>query len=336
MTFRLLGGVAAFAAAGLFLHAEAQAQTEVVVGYQQVVGPFITAIADGSFDKAAAEIGYEIDWRQFNSAGEVGTAMASDAVAIGVMGAPGVVSASSRGVELEAFWILNNIGKAEALVVRDGSGIETPEDLKGKKVAVPFVSTSHFHLLVALEKMWNIDPREVDIFNMKPPQIVAAWQRGDIDAAYVWPPALSEIKKSGSVLADSEEIGAASIPTFDTLVVGKAFAAEHPDFMNAFTAVLAEHYNGFNANSSAWTADSAEVQGIVRIIGGSPEDAVETLGLLSFPTLDEQVSARWLGGSASEALMGLAEFLVDQKQIDSVLPDYSGFVNADFANAAAN
>ncbi len=25
---------------------------------------------------------------------------------------------------------------------------------------------------------------------MKPPQIVAAWQRGDIDAAYVWPPAL--------------------------------------------------------------------------------------------------------------------------------------------------
>ena len=28
-------------------------------------------------------------------------------------------------------------------------------------------------------------PRDVRILNMQPPQIVAAWARGDIDAAYV-------------------------------------------------------------------------------------------------------------------------------------------------------
>ena len=79
--------------------------------------------------------------------------------------------------------------------MRNGSGIKKPADLKGKKVGVPFVSTSHFHLLVALEQIWHINPSEVKILNMQPPQIVAAWERGDIDAAYVWHPALAELEE---------------------------------------------------------------------------------------------------------------------------------------------
>src|SRR3546814_7886160 len=54
-----------------------KAETTVVVGYQRIVGPFVSAIADGSFDKAAKEIGYKIDWRQFSSAGDISTAFAS-------------------------------------------------------------------------------------------------------------------------------------------------------------------------------------------------------------------------------------------------------------------
>src|SRR5690606_27332630 len=120
--------------------------------YQQIVGPFVAAIADGRFDAAAKEAGYTIDWRQFSSAGDITTALASGDVPIGVIGSTGTAAAATRGVELQLFWILDNIGKSEALVARDGSGIETPADLKGKKVAVPFVSTSHFHLLVGMSK----------------------------------------------------------------------------------------------------------------------------------------------------------------------------------------
>ena len=63
---------------------------------------------------------------------------------------------------------------------------------------------------------------------MQPPQIVAAWARGDIDAAYVWPPALTEIAKSGKIIADSEQIGKASVPTFDGLVADRAWAEKTP------------------------------------------------------------------------------------------------------------
>ena len=220
----------------------AHAETTVVVGYQQIVGPFIAAIADGRLDAAAKEAGYKIDWRQFSSGGDISTALASGNVPVGVIGSTGIAAAATRGVEFELFWILDNIGKSEALVARNGSGIEKPEDLAGKNVAVPFVSTSHFHLLVGMDQVWKIDPRGVNILNMKPPQILAAWQRGDIDAAYVWPPVLTELMKEGTVIADSEQIGAASVPTFDGLVADKKFAAENPDFMAAFTKALAGAY----------------------------------------------------------------------------------------------
>ncbi len=328
--------------AGVFaatVAAPAFAQTKLVVGYQLIVGPFISAIADGSFDKALKEAGYAVDWRQFTSGGDISTAIASGNVPVGVLGSTGITSAVTRGVDIELFWILDNIGRSEALVARNGSGINSPQDLKGKRVATPFVSTSHFHLLVGLEKVWKINPRDVRILNMQPPQIVAAWQRGDIDAAYVWPPALTEIEKTGKVIADSEQIGRASVPTFDGLVVDKAWAQKNPKFMAAFTQVMAKSYADYKANGANWTVDTPQVKGIVKLLGGKPEDVLSALKLLVFPTAQEQASKEWLGGGkesgAARAFAASAEFLKEQKQIDRVLPDYGPFVTDRYAKAAA-
>jgi len=337
---RLIGRCTLASLLAVLAAAPAHAQTKLVVGYQLIVGPFLSAIADGSFDKALAQAGYEVDWRQFTSGGDISTALASGKVPVGVLGSTGITAATTRGVEMELFWILDNIGKSEALVVRNGSGINEPADLKGKRVATPSVSTSHFHLLVGLEKVWNINPREVRILNMQPPQIVAAWQRGDIDAAYVWPPALTEIQKSGKTIADSEEIGKASVPTFDGLVVDKAWAKKNPKFMAAFTQVLDKAYADYRANGANWTAQSPQVLGMVKLIGGKPDDVVNALKLLGFPTAKEQASPEWLGGGkdagATQALTASAQFLKAQKQIDRTLADYTPHVNSSYAQAAAS
>ncbi len=319
--------------------ATAQAETTLVVGYQQIVGPFVSAIADGSFDRAAKEAGYKIDWRQFSSAGDISTAFASGDVPIGVLGSTGITAATTRGVDIQLFWILDNIGRSEALVARNGSGITKPQDLIGKKVAVPFVSTSHFHLLVGLTKLWHINPSKVNILNMQPPQIVAAWQRGDIDAAYVWPPALTEIEKTGTIITDSARIGAKSVPTFDGLVANKAWAAKNPKFMAAFTKVLAKSYADWNASSAKMTASSQDIKGIVKMIGGKPDDILSASKLLIYPDAKEQASKTWLGGGkeggAVRAFTASAEFLKSQRQIDHVLPDYTPFVNSSYAEAAS-
>ncbi|ATQ58076.1 taurine ABC transporter substrate-binding protein [Paracoccus yeei] len=327
--------LAALGMTAVLLSGTAASAETVVVGYQQIVGPFVAAIADGRLDAAAKKAGVEIDWRQFSSGGDISTALASGNVPVGVIGSTGIAAAATRGVDFQLFWILDNIGKSEALVARNGSGIEKPADLVGKKVAVPFVSTSHFHLLVGMEKVWGIDPKQVQILNMKPPQIMAAWQRGDIDVGYVWPPALTQLLADGTVISDSEQVGAASVPTFDGLVVASDFAESHKHFMTEFTKALAAAYADFNANKAAWTAESEPVKGIVKMIGGDPAGTVQALNMLSFPDAAAQVSDSWLGGGATRALGESAAFLVQQKQIDKALPDYAPYVNASFAQAAA-
>ena len=332
---RALAGalIVPFVLGGAIAHAQ---DKTVTIGYQTIVGPFPVAIADGSFEKAT---GYKIKWRQFTSAGDISAAFASGDVPIGVLGSTGIAAATSNGVDVELFWILDNIGKSEQLVARNGSGIKKPEDIVGKKVAVPFVSTSHFHLLVAMEKIWHIQPSKVQILNMKPPEIVAAWSRGDIDGAYVWPPALTTILKNGTTIVTSEEVGQKSVPTFDGIIASRSWAAAHADFMAAFTKVLAKAYADFNANKAKWTATSPEVKAMAKLVGGEPADDADALKLLSFPSAQEQASAEWLGGGkngkALRALTESAEFLKSQHQINKILPDYGPYVAATYAQDAA-
>lgn len=330
----LAAGGALLTAGGLAMPAFAK-DPKVVIGYQTIVGPFPAAIPGGVFEKAT---GYKIDWRQFTSAGDITAAFASGDVPLGVLGSTGIAAAATHGVEIELFWILDNIGKSEQLVARNGSGIKGPEDLVGKTVAVPFVSTSHFHLLLALERIWHIKPAKVKILNMQPAQITAAWDRGDIDAAYVWPPALTTILKSGHTIITSEEVGEKTVPTFDGLVVNKKWASQNKDFMVAFTKELAQLYGAYDADPAKWTASSGEVKAMVKMVGGDAADGAEALKLLTFPDVKEQASATWLGGGkdgkAVGALAASAEFLKSQHQIDNALSDYTPFVTDEYAKAA--
>ena len=135
------------------------ADKEVTIGYQLVFNPHASAILDGVFEKAT---GYKIKWRKFDSGAKVINAMASGDVHISLAGSSPIAAGVSRGLDIELVWIYEDIGSAEALVVRNGSGIMSPQDLKGKKLGVPFVSTTHFHTLFALEQ-FGIDPKEVRI-----------------------------------------------------------------------------------------------------------------------------------------------------------------------------
>ena len=83
-----------------------------------------------------------------------------------------------------------------AVMALKKTGIKSVADLKGKKVGVPFVSTSHFHLLYAME-LAGLRRNDVQVLNMRPPEIAAAWGRGDIDATFIWDPVLSTVKKNG-------------------------------------------------------------------------------------------------------------------------------------------
>ena len=268
-SIRQLLGNATLVAAALGAGSAAAQTKEVTIAYQQIAGPLIVAIANGSVEKAT---GYKVNWRQFDSGAKVATAMTSGDIQVGVIGSSPLAAAVSRGVDLQLFWILDDINEAEALVVRNGSKIEKPADLKGKKFGVPFVSTTHFHAMFALEQ-WGIKPTEVEMLNMQPNQIAAAWERGDIDAAFVWDPALARIKQSGKVLITSGELSKKGKATFDGIAVQKKWGEANADFMAKLVKVIADADASFRNNPGSWGADSPNAKAIASKIGGEPKDA---------------------------------------------------------------
>jgi len=305
------------------------ADKEINIAYQTVVEPSKIPQADGDYEKAS---GWKINWKKFESGGEVITAVASGDIQIGYVGSSPLAAAATKELPIETIYIAAEIGQAEALVVRNGSGIGKPQDLIGKKVAVQFVSTTHYSLLAAL-KHWNIDPKSVQILNLRPSEIAAAWQRGDIDAAYVWDPALGKAKETGKVLTDSAEVAKWGAPTFDAWIVRKDFAQQHPDFVAAFVRVTGKAYADYRKNGKSWTADSAQAGKIVRLTGANKADIPDLLKGSNFPTLPEQASL--LSGATVKAIADTSVFLNEQKKTEKVLADYKPYVNAQFVKQAA-
>jgi taurine transport system substrate-binding protein len=307
----------------------AHAADAIRIGYQTNVDPAKVEQADGVYDKA---FGRAADWRKFDSGAEVNAAIAGGSIDIGLVGSSPLAVAASNKLPVETFLIADLIGDAEALVVRNGSGIVKPEDLAGKTVAVPFVSTTHYSLLAAL-KHWGIDPAKVKIVNLRAAEIPAAWIRGDIDAAYVWDPALGAIKPTGKVLVTSTEVGKWGAPTFDAWIVRKDFAEKDPQIVAAFARVTGVAYAKYLKDPAAWVADKANVEKVARVTGSKPEDVAGLLASYGFPTLDQQAAI--LAGDTVKAVVATAAFLKEQGKVPEVLADYAPYVTADFVKQAA-
>lgn len=317
------------AAAALAFGLSANA-AEFTVGYQTVPTPSQVPQADGAYEKATQS---KINWRKFDGGAEVINAVASGDVQIAYLGSSPLAAAASRKLPIETFLIAAELGTSEELVVRNGSGIARPQDLVGKKIAVPFVSTGHYSLLAAL-KHWKIDPRKVEIVNLSPPNIIAAWARGDIDGTYVWDPALGKAKESGKVLITSGELSMLGAPTFDAWLVRKDFAEKNPAIVASFAKVTLDSFAAYNKDPKAWTADSANIDKIVKITGAKAEEIPGVLAGSGYLSSAEQVKT--LGEPTAKALANTSAFLKEQGRIDTPLPSYAPYTNASYVKAAGS
>ncbi|OCP34979.1 taurine ABC transporter substrate-binding protein [Ensifer sp. LC163] len=324
----LLVSTAALLLATQGLFAAQAADATLTIGYQPIVEPSRVPQADGTYEKVT---GAKINWQKFDGGADVIAALASGSIDIGYVGSSPLAAAASRELPFETIFVVGLISDAEALAVK---GISKPEELAGKKIATPFVSTAHYSLLTAL-KHWNIDPKSVEILNLRPPEIAAAWQRGDIDGAYVWDPVLSEIKKTSTVLATSADVARWGGPTFDAWIVSKKFAEEHPDIVTGFVKVTGDAYADYRSNPDAWGATSTQAEKIARLTGAKPEDVPALLKGYYFPSLEEQAASDLLGGATAKAIAETSAFLLEQGKIPAVLTDYGPYVSGRWAQEAA-
>ena len=319
---RLLAAMT-WAAVSTLVASPAWAQKTVTFAYQDTMNPWRWVQQSQEIEKAT---GFKINWRQFGSGADVIRAMASGDVQLGEVDSTGIATAISHGMDVELFWILEDIAAAEALVARNGSGINSVADLKGKKIGTPFMSTSHFQLLYAMHQA-GLKATDAQVLNMRLPEIAAAWSRGDIDATFVWDPVLSDVEKTGKVLLTAGDICKKGACTFDGLIVTQKFAKANPPFMVALVRALAKADAGYRADPKAWTADPAKVAAVAKWSGAKPEEVAGAMALYVFPSLAEQASPAWLGGgangAATKALAQQANYLKDQGRLTAVAADFS-------------
>lgn len=308
-------------AALAFLTFQAQAVT-VTVAYQTSAEPAKVAQADNTFAK---ESGATVDWRKFDSGASVVRALASGDVQIGNIGSSPLAVAASQQVPIEVFLLASQLGNSEALVVK--KNISKPEDLIGKRIAVPFISTTHYSLLAAL-KHWGIKPGQVQIVNLQPPAIIAAWQRGDIDGAYVWAPAVNELEKDGTVLTDSAKVGQWGSPTLDVWVVRKDFAQKHPEVVKAFARSALEAQRPYIDSPENWLQQQSHLQKLAKLSGVPEGDVPGLVKGNTYLTASQQVEQ--LNGPVNKAIVDTAQFLKEQGKVPAVAADYSQYVTDKF------
>ena len=197
----------------------------------------------------------------------------------------------------------------------------------GKRIAVPFISTTHYSLLSAL-KHWGIKPGQVQIINLQPPAIIAAWQRGDIDGAYVWAPAVNELEKEGKVLTDSSQVGEWGAPTLDVWVVRKDFAEQHPEIVKAFAKSAIDAQQHYIANPEAWLKQPDNISKLARLSGVPEADVPGLVKGNTYLTAAEQAQA--LNGPVNQAIVDTARFLKEQGKVPAAGTDYRQYVTDRF------
>src|SRR5688500_18017704 len=196
----LLVAAAAACGDGAAAGGGADAGTKTIrIAYQGFPSGDLVVKNQGLLEKALPD--YRITWTKLDSGASINTAFVAKSIDIAAIGSSPVARGLSAPLNIpyQVAFVLDVAGDNEALVARNGSGVNAVTDLRGKKVATPFASTAHYSLLAALDRA-GVKESELTIVDLEPQDILAAWTRGDLDAAYSWLPSLDELKKNGTVL----------------------------------------------------------------------------------------------------------------------------------------
>lgn len=284
--------------------------------------PFQYAKVEGMYEEA---MGVPINWVSFDTGTAMSAAMASGDVQLSVsQGVPPFVVAASAGQDIQILDVAVSYSENDNCVVAAGLEIDKDSagELAGKKVAVPLGTAAHYGFLGQMNH-FGVDIASMEIVDMAPAESAAALAQGSLDMACGWGGALRRMKEHGNILltgAEKEELG---LLVFDVTTAPAGYVAEESEMVAKFLAVTAE--------ANAMWADEANQAKMLPVIakdaGMSEEDTMSTISTFVFPTVEEQLSEKWLGGGAQNFMGGVAGVFVEAGSIPSALDSYEGAVN---------
>ncbi|MEN8244234.1 MAG: ABC transporter substrate-binding protein [Thermodesulfobacteriota bacterium] len=278
------------------------------------------------------KLGMDVKWVAFEAGTAMSAAMASGDVQISFsQGIPPFVVAASAGQDLQIVDVAVAYAENEGCVVRSTLEIDrnNAKELEGKQVGVPLGTAAHYSFLKQMEHL-NVDVSTMKIVDMAPPDGAAAFASGNLDMVCGWGGSLRRMKEHGNVLLNGAEKEEAGIQVFDATTVSAQWAKENADLLAKFLKVTADMNAKFAAGGS-----SAMLPVISKAAGMDEKATKESMTTFTFPTVKEQLSAKWLGGGTQKFLKEVADFFVKQGTFPKARKNYDSAVDAGYLKAAS-
>jgi sulfonate transport system substrate-binding protein len=160
--------------------------------------------------RAAGELknlDYKIKWSTFTSGPPLLEAVNAKAVDIGGVGNTPPVFAAGANSKIKVVAAWHGTSDGDAVLVPKGSKLTSPQQLKGKSIAVAQGSSAHFQLVASLRAA-GLTLGDVKVKYLQPADALAAFTSGKVDAWAVWDPYTSQVLQSdkGRVLTTGKDV----------------------------------------------------------------------------------------------------------------------------------
>jgi NitT/TauT family transport system substrate-binding protein len=194
--------------------------------------PGYVALGEGIFDDVLAPT--RVETRVFNSGTDAGNALLGgsiDATYIGPGPATSLFLESGGNVAV----VSGAVSGGASFVVRKDSGIDGPEDLPGKRIAVPsFGNTQDIAFRSWLEEhglKTNDEGGDVTVLEVDNPELRHLFERGDLDGAWEPEPypSLLVAEGLGEVYIDEADLWPEGRFVTTHLLVSAPFMEQHPE-----------------------------------------------------------------------------------------------------------
>jgi taurine transport system substrate-binding protein len=180
-------------------------------GIDALYAPFVVAAERKFFEKH----GLEGSFKPFDDGNVALDAILTGSSDIGATTELGGLSRWDKGGKLYVTSYSSTSGQQIGLAGRDD--IKKPEDLIGRTVAYPRATGGHLYFIRYMKK-YNLPMDKIKVKLLQAPEMIAALERRDIDAFFLWQPWLdkaAQLVQGARVLARSGDDGVFILTSYD-------------------------------------------------------------------------------------------------------------------------
>ena len=204
------------------------------IGYQKN-GTTLSLKQKQELQKELEELGHEVKWSEFNTGSSILEALNAGSIDFASAGDIPSIFALSKGSDFKYIAGEPSSPSSQGILVNKNSGIQSVEDLKGKKVAFNKASISQYLLTKSLQSV-GLTIEDVEPVFLNPPDASIAFEQGEVDAWVVWDPYLTVSESNGNVILDD----ILEVPFRSFYFTTSQFAKNHPDIVELFIKHVAQ------------------------------------------------------------------------------------------------